>query len=468
MKIVVFGTGIIYKKKVKYLTEETQIVAFLDNNEKLWGTQVDGIKVYSPNDIPLLDYDKILLLSTKDYEMKQQLIEIGVLPEDIWFWRKYCSENFKQIKYYNINKEFFFSDNNGVLIIATECAYNGGTLEAINTYFALKKLNYEPVLCTPGGDETFLTEMSQQGVRIIVDAAITYPQDKELEWIKKFSIVIVDTLFMIKSAVEISKIKPVMLWIHDPESSYKPVMAEFSECCSENALKRIHIVMLSNIAKRNFQNYMHLEVNKKLVFGIPDKYLKSKKIKDKTSKMRFALIGYFDRIKGQDILLEAISHLPTEIYDKTEFVIIGNIGQSLYGKQIIEKTKNYNNVFVLGELKHQEMLEEFSMIDVIICASREETMSISTVEGMMNKKVCIVSDATGISDYINNGVNGYIFSSENALQLAQIITKVVNDKENNWYIEERARKTYETFFSMEQFMINLEKQLIETIEKYKE
>lgn len=46
MRIVVFGTGKFYKNRKQKLLENADIVAFIDNNCSLWGTIIDGVKIY--------------------------------------------------------------------------------------------------------------------------------------------------------------------------------------------------------------------------------------------------------------------------------------------------------------------------------------------------------------------------------------------------------------------------------------
>ena len=76
MRILIFGTGCIYQKMKRYLSKDDEIVAFLDNNQKLWGSKIDNRTIYSPINVLKFHFNKIVLMSDYAYEMKIQLLEL--------------------------------------------------------------------------------------------------------------------------------------------------------------------------------------------------------------------------------------------------------------------------------------------------------------------------------------------------------------------------------------------------------
>lgn len=84
MNIVIFGTGLFYEKnKQNKDIVEKNIIAFLDNNEKKIGKQVDGLPILHPKEICNLEYDEVIIMSSYAYEIKNQLLELGVRLEQI-------------------------------------------------------------------------------------------------------------------------------------------------------------------------------------------------------------------------------------------------------------------------------------------------------------------------------------------------------------------------------------------------
>ena len=65
-KIVVFGAGAFYHNRKNYILPDIRIIAFIDNNYKLHGKELDGVPVIGPDDIHQISYDKILLMSKKE------------------------------------------------------------------------------------------------------------------------------------------------------------------------------------------------------------------------------------------------------------------------------------------------------------------------------------------------------------------------------------------------------------------
>ena len=81
-KIVIYGAGSAGAKLYSALEiqDSIKITAFVDDDPKLWGLDIENIKIYSPNDIKILKEKKLVhsiilaLPSIKNYK-KLQIIE---------------------------------------------------------------------------------------------------------------------------------------------------------------------------------------------------------------------------------------------------------------------------------------------------------------------------------------------------------------------------------------------------------
>lgn len=168
--------------------------------------------------------------------------------------------------------------------------------------------------------------------------------------------------------------------------------------------------------------------------------------------MIFAIIGAVIERKGQDLLLNAFQQLSSEIKSKIELWIIGAYSkEDSYTRNIFDIADKYPQIKIFGNLTRNEMLEAYKKIDVVVCASREETMSIAVMEGMMHQKVCITTTSTGVADYIDNGINGFIVPSEDIDALAERIGEIVCYPQNYFEIAKNARKAYEKYFTIDSF-----------------
>ena len=95
--------------------------------------------------------------------------------------------------------------------------------------------------------------------------------------------------------------------------------------------------------------------------------------------------------------------------------------------------------------------------NVVLCASREESMSASIVEGMMLGKICVVTNNTGIADYIEDGSNGFVCNVEDAQALSDKMRFIIENYHRLKDVGNAARYTYETYFSINKFEKNISK-----------
>ena len=107
----------------------------------------------------------------------------------------------------------------------------------------------------------------------------------------------------------------------------------------------------------------------------------------------------------------------------------------------------------------QEIQNLYERLDIVVVASREETVSMVAIEAMMMGKVCIVSNETGIAEYIVHEKNGFVFQNENENELASIMRWCYQNQQQLKIIGTNARKTYEENFSMHRFSMNIQNML---------
>jgi glycosyltransferase involved in cell wall biosynthesis len=234
---------------------------------------------------------------------------------------------------------------------------------------------------------------------------------------------------------------------------------EFRRYADENCFEDIHILAVSDIARNNFHRYFP-DVNVGiLTYGIPDEAAEASGSKEK-ERFVFAVIGSIELLKAQDIFIEAADKLNCE---EAEFWIIGKNHQDDYCKRVCAMADGNPAIRFLGVMTREQMNEIYQEIDVVVCASREETMSVTTTEGMMYGKNCIVSDHAGMADYVDNGKNGFVFESGNSDDLCAKMRWCVENRDKLETIGRNARNTYEEFFTIEKFGERLEKIVEECI-----
>lgn len=468
MKVVVFGTGNLYQHNKDWIPAG-DIVAFIDNDAKKHGKYLDGIKIYSPEYISDISYDKIVIMSWKIEAMRTQLLSMEVPDDMIWTWERYHCDFLRGTLEFFGDHAFTGETKKRILVLTADLDYHGGALAAVHAVQALQLKGYNTVLAAPSGSEKFIGEVVEVGVNVVLCPAVRYLGDVEKNWIRQFDVVIVNVYPMLPCACEIIRFKPVLWWIHEAGMSYintyDVVREEFPQYDTIFEMQQINIAAVSEIAKANFEVYYPQRVNHILPYGIPDEYI-STNTKDISNKLVFSIIGPIMNLKSQKIFMRAVLCLSSDERENCEFLIIGAENSSKYYKEVNELAERIPQVKITGQLTREEMKESYKKIDVVVCASMEETLSMVIVEGMMHGKICITTDATGIADYISNAVNGFICEAGSVESLCQCIKWVIHHKNELQYIKENARKTYEKYFTMEKFGERLEKLIHETEKDY--
>jgi glycosyltransferase involved in cell wall biosynthesis len=163
----------------------------------------------------------------------------------------------------------------------------------------------------------------------------------------------------------------------------------------------------------------------------------------------FFLPAGYTVIKGQDILLDAVSRLPREYGDRAYFILCGYKlpKQEDYYRSLRRITEKMSNVTMLDELSREDVYRLYRRADCVLAPSRVDATPTSIVEAAMFEKLIIVSDAAGISRYLQDCVSAFVFSSENTEELMKRILLVIADHQKLDSIASSARKVYEDHFS---------------------
>ncbi len=448
MNMVIFGTGDIYRRNKNYIAKDDNIVALLDNNKRIQGRRLDGIQIYDPSDIGGISYDRIILMSASYRAMREQLLELGCDSGDILYYPEYVSlaQAGKMEVYFgapvNMSKK-------KALVITSSLGYHGGAMTAVYTAMALEQKGYAAVVAAPGGDRDFIEEFRDKGITFFICPSLPFARQSDLFWTKPFQMVVVNTYPMILCGLEISRYRKVVIWLHESHSVYQSMDFWRSRVLNEILSPNLRIYAVSDVAKRNFEKNIRECNTGILPCGIPDTGTEAYKINE---KLRFAVIGTIHPIKCQLLFLDAVERLEESRRGESEFLIIGDQGNEPDYVNLVEaKAKRLTNVSILGRKTRREVEEIYGTIDVLVVASEQETMSLTAIEAMMHKKVCIVSDAAGMAGYIRHKENGLTFRVNDVNSLLEGMEFCIQNRDRLEHMGRRGRETYEAFFTLEKF-----------------
>jgi len=164
-------------------------------------------------------------------------------------------------------------------------------------------------------------------------------------------------------------------------------------------------------------------------------------------KMRFTTIGYIERHKGQDILIEALEKIPQKMLAGNEFLLVGQ-NSSMMAQALGERIRNKPWIRMVGTVSRKEIHQLLDSTDVLICPSRQDSMPTVCAEAMLHRVPCLVSDAVGTAAYLSDGVDSLIFKSGDTEELRKKILWCVKNKDALKRMGDEAYKVYEKIFSM--------------------
>lgn len=169
--------------------------------------------------------------------------------------------------------------------------------------------------------------------------------------------------------------------------------------------------------------------------------------------VQIAMIGAVCPIKGQDVALQAISSLSDE-YQKQISLVIAGKNDNDYAYGLREKYKHLSNVQWYGALPFEKLKGFYEEQDVILVASRDESFSLVALEACMAAKPLIVSSNVGAKFLVENEKNGFVFDSENAKNLQEVLIKLIENRQKLNLMGQESRKMYLKYGSIDSFRKN--------------
>jgi glycosyltransferase involved in cell wall biosynthesis len=228
---------------------------------------------------------------------------------------------------------------------------------------------------------------------------------------------------LIASILTKTKVIPVIHSINLYNSS--PKLNKKFACYVYNVLAS-KIITISEPVRNYCTNELRIRKNKITLIenGIDFKRINSEfrnfEIND---KVIFAVLGRMELVKGYDILLRALGN-PKIKNLNWMLKMIGDGSELTNLKIIVNELDIQDRVMFLGSQKFP--FTYMTDVNFIIMPSRREGLPISLLEALGFGIPVISSDIGVFTHFIKNGVNGYIFASEDEHMLANVISNCLN------------------------------------------
>lgn len=209
---------------------------------------------------------------------------------------------------------------------------------------------------------------------------------------------------------------PMVLTIH--AMNLKPVIYR----------KYNHVVGITRAVSDNAHTLAKCKFSSSIIYNGIDFDLVKKKHNNSSCIFRIIMVSRLDHeMKGHDILLDAATILRDK-FSEGQFHIdmVGDGKSKDFLKTLIHKNGLNDVVTLMGERCRNWVYEHLCEYDLLVQPSRHEGFGLTLVEAIAAGIPILSSDVDGAVEILANGKFGYLFKSEDAEDLAEKLSMVMN------------------------------------------
>lgn len=350
-----------------------------------------------------------------------------------------------------INSDEFFESKNydessrkNALVIIPDLSLNGAQTVMFELLKIIAKMGYAVTIIS-SEDGLYRKKYTDFGARVVIRSHVSCDESFKDYMRENYDFIFLNSssclpylYFFINTKVK------TILWLHESEEQLlnTKTLIPHPQLLSPN----ITILGVTNKVRQGIKNIYNCDID---VMPMPIQQ-ESESCEKSDERVMFFIPAAYTFIKGQDILLSSISRLPEEMIQKSQFVFCGYTldGQKDYYDKIRMMGERLPNVAILDALDRDEVYDYYRKCDCVIAPSRIDSTPTSIVEAMMFRKLVMVSTGAGISEYLTDCENGFLFSNED--ELFQRLLLVISDLERLGGIAEKGHEVYRNFFSPDQ------------------
>jgi len=150
----------------------------------------------------------------------------------------------------------------------------------------------------------------------------------------------------------------------------------------------------------------------------------------------------WEAIYGVDILAKAFVKAAAQNPD-VNLILLGGGSQGGNIRRVLMNGGVMERVHFGGQVGQRDLPRWYHMADIYISPSHVDGSSVSLMEALACGLPCLVSDIPGNKEWIEDGVNGWLFRDGDANDLAARILNAIKNRKSFRRIGELARKTAE-------------------------
>ena len=216
---------------------------------------------------------------------------------------------------------------------------------------------------------------------------------------------------------------PTCFVAHDTGRDLKTIFKKEAE----HLLKNLDIIgYRCDYIKEQFESYFHVENKPNFLCysGIPENYISnySSANREYNSCNRIIYVGTLITRKYPAKLIPAVA----QAYPDKNCTIT-YVGEGAERKAIEKQATKYGmeeNIKLLGQIPREEVIKQMQNNDIFIMVSKNETFGLVYLEAMAAGCITIASKNEGFDGIIQNGINGFLCTAGDDIELASILNKI--------------------------------------------
>jgi glycosyltransferase involved in cell wall biosynthesis len=150
----------------------------------------------------------------------------------------------------------------------------------------------------------------------------------------------------------------------------------------------------------------------------------------------------WEPIYGVDVLAKAFVKVASQNPD-VDLILLGGGSQGTKIRQILMNGGVLDRVHFGGQIGQKDLPRWYHMSDIYISPSHVDGSSVTLMEALASGLPCLVSDIAGNREWIEDGVNGWLFRDGDVDDLAGRILNAIKNRRSFKKIGEAARRTAE-------------------------
>jgi glycosyltransferase involved in cell wall biosynthesis len=164
-------------------------------------------------------------------------------------------------------------------------------------------------------------------------------------------------------------------------------------------------------------------------------------------EIRLIYIGWISHLKNLLLLLRALTQLREQGYS-LKLTVVGKFKEPDYEKAVTEFISANGldeQVCFTGPLSQDEVADQLAGSTVLVLPSRQENLPVSIAEAMAAGKIVVASNVGAISEMIEHGRTGFLFTSEDCGELTHILLNLARNAFSITHVSDAARQAAEQF-----------------------